>query len=130
MGQNRPVATDLTVYLDDEPGELARLGEVLGKAGINIEGFCAVTSGGGKGEIHLLVEDAAPAFDALNQAGIQIAVEQEVAVIDVDDRPGVLGDMSRRLGDAGVNITLAYLATETRLVFAADNLAEAKAALD
>jgi len=45
------------------------------------------------------------------------------------DRPGELGQVSRKLGDAGVNITLAYLATSTRLVFAADDFAKAKAAL-
>ena len=123
------MATDLTVFLDDQPGELGRLGRVLGAAGVNIEGFCALTSGGGQGEIHLLVDDAADAFDALAAAGIEIASEQEVAVVEVDDRPGELGHVSRKLGDAGVNITLAYLATSTRLVFAADDFAKARAAL-
>jgi hypothetical protein len=37
---------DLTVSLEDRPGTLADLGEALGKAGINIEGMCAVTSEG------------------------------------------------------------------------------------
>jgi hypothetical protein len=124
------VPTDLTIYLDDQPGQLARLGEILGNADVNIEGFCAVTSGGGQGEIHVLVDDAADAFAALGEAGIQVATEQEVAVMPVEDRPGALGDASRRLGDARVNVTLAYLATNTRLVFAADNLAEARSALD
>jgi hypothetical protein len=124
------MATDLTIYLEDQPGELARLGEVLGNADVNIEGFCAVTSGGGRGEIHVLVEDATDAFTALAAAGIEIAAEQEVAVVPVDDRPGALGDASRQLGNAGVNVTLAYLATSTRLVFAADDLAQARAALD
>jgi hypothetical protein len=127
------MATDVTVYLDDAPGELARLGEILGKAGVNIGGFCAVTSGGGQAEVHVLVDDIqtmASTFDDLAAAGIQVANEQEVAVIEVDDRPGVLGDVSRKLGDAGVNITLAYLATRTRLVFAADDLAGAKSVLD
>ena len=124
------MATDLTMYLDDEPGELARLGQVLGDAGINIEGFCAVTSGGGQSEVHVLVEDAAVAFGALEGAGIEIAADEEVAVVAVADRPGELGQMSRKLGDAGVNIRLAYLATGTRLVFAADDFARAKAALD
>jgi hypothetical protein len=124
------MATDLTVYLQDQPGELARIGEVLGQAGVNIEGFCAVTSGGGQAEVHVLVEEAADAFTALAAAGIEVVTEQEVAVVPVEDRPGVLGDVSRRLGDAGVNVTLAYLATSTRLVFAADNLAEARATLD
>jgi hypothetical protein len=124
------MATDVTINLDDEPGELARLGQVLGRAGVNIEGFCAFVSGGGQAEIHVLVEDEAAAFTALAEAGIEIASEQEVAVVAVDDRPGVLGELSRKLGDAGVNITLAYLATSTRLVFAADDLASARAALD
>jgi hypothetical protein len=124
------MASDLTLYLDDAPGELARLGAVLGSAGVNIDGFCAVTSGGGQSEIHLLVDDAGPAFDALSAAGIEVATEEEVVVVPVSDSPGVLGDVSRKLGDARVNITLAYLATDTRLVFAADNLAEAKAALE
>lgn len=123
------MATDVTVYLDDHPGELARLGQVLGDAGVNIEGFCAVTSGGGKAEIHVLVHDMASAFAALAKADIEVASEQEVAVVDVEDTPGVLGDVTRRLGDAGVNITLAYLATRTRLVLAADDLARAEAEL-
>jgi hypothetical protein len=124
------MATDLTIYLDDQPGELARLGSVLGQAGLNIEGFCGVTTGGGQAEVHVLVEDPAEVFASLSAAGFTVALEQEVAVVAVEDRPGVLGEVSRRLGDAGVNITLAYLATGTRLVFASDDLARARAALD
>jgi hypothetical protein len=123
------MATDLTLYLDDHPGALARVSGVLGAAGVNILGFCAVTSGGGAAEVHVLVDDMAAAFTALAAEGVQIALEQEVVVVPVDDRPGVLGEVSRRLGESGVNITLAYLATGTRLVFAADDLAAAKAAL-
>jgi hypothetical protein len=123
------MATDVTVYLDDHPGELARLGPVRGEAGVNIEGFCATTSAGGQAETHVLIEDAAVAFDALARAGIEIVSEQEVAIVPVEDRPGELGQVSRKLGEAGVNITLAYLATGTRLVFAADDFAKARAAL-
>lgn len=124
------MATDLTLYLEDQPGELANLGQALGRAGVNVEGFCATTSGGGQAEVHVLVEDAALAFDALAAAGIEVVSEQEVAIVDVEDRPGVLGEVSRKLGDAGVNITVAYLATSTRLVFGAEDLALAKAALE
>ena len=59
------MATDLTLYLDDQPGELARVGDVLGKAGANIAGLCALTTGGGHAEVHILVHDATPAFEAL-----------------------------------------------------------------
>ena len=123
------MATDLTLHLDDSPGELARVGELLGRAAVNIDGFCAVTSGGGRGEVHLLVDDMAAAFDALTGAGIAVVSEEEVLVVPVEDRPGVLGEVTRKLGDAGVNITLAYLATGTRLVLGSDDLATAKATL-
>ncbi|HEY3006399.1 MAG TPA: ACT domain-containing protein [Kribbellaceae bacterium] len=123
------MATDLTLYLDDHPGELARVGELLGRAGVNVNGLCAVVSGGGQAEVHLLIDDLSAAFDALAAADITVATEQEVVVIDVKDRPGELGEIARKLGDAGVNITLAYLATNTRLVLAADNLATAREAL-
>lgn len=124
------MATDLTIQMDDQPGELARITGLLGDAGVNIGGFCAVTSGGGRAEVHILIDDVPAAFSTLATAGVVIVSEQEVLVVSVQDRPGVLGEASRRLGQSGVNITLAYLATETRLVFAADDLAAAKAALE
>jgi hypothetical protein len=123
------MATDILVQLDDHPGELAALGEVLGNAGVNLDGLCAVVNGGGKAEVHLLIDDAAAAFGAFAAARVRVISEQEVLVVDVEDRPGALGEIARRLGDAGVNITLVYLATRTRLVLAADNLAAAQAAL-
>ena len=123
------MATDLTVYLDDHPGELARVTSLLGAANVNIHGFCAMRSGGGQAEVHLLIDDVDAAFSTLADAKVQIASEQEVLVVSVEDKPGVLGDAARRLGEAGVNLTLAYLATDTRLVFAADDLAGAKEAL-
>jgi hypothetical protein len=119
----------LTLYLDDEPGELALLGDVLGRAGVNIAGLCALTSGGGHAEVHILVHDATSAFEALQSAGIKIVEEQEVMVLDVQDRPGALGELVKRLGAAKVNLETAYLATNTRLVLGAENLADAKAAL-
>jgi hypothetical protein len=123
------MSTDLTLYLDDQPGELARVGDLLGKAGANIEGLCAVTSGGGEAAVHILVQDPTPAFEALERAGIRIAAEEEVIVLDVEDRPGSLGEVARKLGNADVNLTTVYLATNTRLVLAADDLAAAKLAL-
>jgi hypothetical protein len=123
------MATDLTLYLDDQPGELARVGDVLGAAGANIAGLCAVTTGGGQAEVHILVTDAIRAFEALQNAGIRIVSEQEVMVLSIDDRPGALGEVARRLGAARVNLTTAYLATNTRLVLAADDLAAARSAL-
>ncbi|HEY4667238.1 MAG TPA: ACT domain-containing protein [Anaerolineales bacterium] len=122
------MATDFMITMEDRPGSLAKLGETMGKAGINIEGACAVT-GGGKGEVHILVPDAAAARSALKAAGIAVAGEREVLVVDAKDRPGELGRITRKLADAGVNIQLFYISTGMKFVFAVDDPKKAKAAV-
>lgn len=122
------MAKDLTIIMEDRPGSLATLGEALGRAGVNIEGVCAVTAQG-KGEIHILVEDAVKAGGALRASGMQVLRETDVLVEDIRDRPGELGNIARRLAGAGVNIQVAYLATSTRLVVGVDNLEKARTAL-
>jgi hypothetical protein len=120
---------DLTVVLDDRPGALADLGEATGGASINIEGMCATTSGG-KGEIHILVDDPAATREALEGAGIEVSGDREVIVVDVEDRPGVLADLTRRIAKAGVDLDLVYVATRNRVVFGAADLGALRAALD
>ena len=122
------MATDLLVTLEDRPGTLADLGEALGSGGINLMGMCAVTSEG-KGIVHLLVADAAGARNALEAAGIKVEGETDVIVGDLPDdvdTPGTLGAMARRIADAGINVTLAYLATKNRAVIATTDNAKAE----
>lgn len=123
--------TDVTVIFDDSPGQLARLGEVAGDAGVNIKGLAAFT-GEGRGIVHVLIDDDAAARfrDALGHAGIGIADERAVLVVDVEDRPGTLGELTRQLADANVNIELAYTTFGgVKLVIATDDLENARAAL-
>ena len=122
------MAKDLTVTADDQPGTLASIGEALGNAGVNIEGMCATTAGG-RGTLHLLVEDAGAARSALEGAGFQVEGERDVLVTDIEDRPGETGKLARKLADAGVNVEFAYLATRTRAVIGADDVEKARSAL-
>jgi hypothetical protein len=108
------------------------LGEATGRAGANIRGLAAFT-GEGHGVIHLLFDDdhAAPARAALDEAGLGVADDREVLVVDVHDRPGTLGELARELGEAGVNIELAYTTFGgVRLVIATDDVDNARAALE
>ena len=124
--------TDLTVILHDRPGELARLGEITGAAGVNIRGLAAFT-GEGSGVIHLLIDDDAVgrASDELDRAGMGVADAREVLVVDIADQPGSLGELARELAAANVNIDLAYTTFGgVKLVVATDDLDAARAALD
>ncbi|HEX5893920.1 MAG TPA: ACT domain-containing protein [Solirubrobacterales bacterium] len=120
---------DLTVILEDRPGALADLGDATGGAGINIEGMCAVT-GGGKGEIHILVDDVDATREALEFAGMEVSGERDVLVVEVEDRPGTMAAVARKLGDAGVNVGLAYTTFGgVKLVLGVDDLEKAQAAV-
>jgi hypothetical protein len=126
------MAVDLTVILEDRPGELARLGAALGDAGVNIRGLAAFT-GEGKGVIHILVDDDAVArcSDALEQAHLGVADEREVLVIDIDDRPGSLGELTRRLAAENVNVDLAYTTFGgVKIVIATDDMRSARLAFE
>ena len=120
---------DLTVVLEDRPGELAKLGRATGAAGINIEGM-----GGdareGRGVLHLLVEDTQAARDALSGVGIEVQDERDALVVEVEDRPGTMGEVAGKLADAGINVDFAYATFGgCRVVLGVRDLQGAQAAL-
>jgi hypothetical protein len=126
------MATDLTVVLDDRAGQLARMGEALGDAGVNIEGFCATTDDG-VGVVHVLVENAMVAQNALILADIKVEGEADAVVIDLTDedagKPGTLRRVADKVATAGINITIAYLATGDRAVLVTSDNEKAREAV-
>ncbi len=120
------MATDLTIRLEDRPGQVAAALEALGRAGINVEGGYGNAR---EGVFHILVDDVAGARQALQAAGFSGDDEQDVLVLSIEDRPGAAGEVFRRIADAGVNLVFVYLATNNRLVIAADNMEQARAAV-
>src|SRR5262245_56846656 len=120
---------DLTVIMEDRPGKLADLGEATGRAGINIAGLCAMV-GDGKGLIHLLVDEGDAAGKALEDAGIGVADKREAVIVDLHDKPGAIGEVSRDLAEAGVNIDVAYtIFAGVRLVILTEDVDAAETAL-
>jgi hypothetical protein len=71
------------------------------------------------------------AREELKRARIGLADEREVLVVDIQDRPGSLGELARELAEANVNIDLAYTTFGgIKLVIATDDLENARAALE
>ena len=122
---------DLIVILKNQPGALADMGETLGKNGINMEGLCGFPLKN-EGIIHLLVEDETTARWVLEDAGFDVRAVREVLVLDIGNfagKPGTGGKMARKIGNAGVNIDLIYLAENNRIVLGVDDIDKARAAL-
>jgi hypothetical protein len=120
------MATDLTITVDDRPGGLATVGEALGAAGINIEGLLGIGLEG-RGIIHVCVQDGAAARRALEGAGTKVEGEAEAILgpqVDGARQPGTMGVMARAVAEAGVNVRVVYLATDTRVVMVTDDNAK------
>ena len=118
---------DLAMVLENRPGALAEMGEALGRAGISIEGGGAWVVAG-HGVAHFLCEDGAAARTALEAAGIRVLEERKVLVQRLKQAiPGQLGLLTRRLGDAGVNIEVLYSDHDHRLILVVDDLEKGRA---
>lgn len=119
---------DLVIVPDDQPGVLARLGEAAAAAGVNIEALSAFT-GGGKGVVHLLVDDHEKALQVFDEAGFDVRAARRVCVAPLADRPGSMGEAARKLADAGINVEQAYIAANNQFVVVTDDIDGAKQAL-
>ncbi|MDX1621200.1 MAG: hypothetical protein R3320_09435 [Nitriliruptorales bacterium] len=119
---------DLVIIPDDQPGMLARIGEAAGGAGINIEALSAFT-GGGKGVVHILVDDHEKALEVFTEAGFDVKAARRVVVADIPDEPGELGKACRVLADEDINIEQAYIAAGSKLVIVCEDVDGAKEAL-
>ena len=122
------MAKNITIHLDDHPGALAEMGEALGKSVVNIDGICGISCEG-VGVLHILVEDATAARSAVEQAGFEVHAERDVLVVNIVDRPGELGNIARKLANAGINLDLLYLTANMDLVIGVDDLEKAQSAL-
>ena len=123
------MAIDLVIDVENSPGALAAVAAAISDAGVNVAAATCVGPGA-RAEIHILVPHAEAAKHALAISHVAVTREREVVVVEVDDRPGVLADLTRRIARAGVNIDLVYVATRNRIVFGADDLAALRAAVD
>src|SRR3954469_14461483 len=123
------MAVDLVIDIENTPGALARVAAAISDAGVNIA--AATCLGPGKrAELHILVPHGEAAKHALAISHVAVSHEREVVVVDVEDRPGALADLTRKIAKAGVDLDLVYVATRNRVVFGAPDLDALRAALN
>jgi hypothetical protein len=123
------MAVDLVIDIENTPGALAEVAAAISDAGVNIAGATCVGTGK-QAELHILVPHAEAVRHALAISHVGVSREREVVVVDVEDRPGVLADLTRKIARAGVNLDLVYIATRNRVVFGSDDIPALRAALD
>src|SRR6187397_2138409 len=123
------MAVDLVIDVENTPGALARVAAAISDAGVNIAAATCVGAGE-RAELHILVPHAEAVRHVLAISHVAVSRQREVVVVDVEDRPGVLADLTRKIAKAGVDLDLVYVATRNRVVFGAEDLPALRAALD
>jgi hypothetical protein len=117
---------DVAIILENKPGSLAEMGETLGKAGVSVEGG-GVWVHDGKGIAHFLFEDGHRAQDVLENAGIRVSAVRDVVVQRLKQAvPGQLGQLTRRMAEAGVNIEVMYSDHDHQLILVVDDIDKAR----
>jgi len=122
------MAFDLDIDIDNAPGALAEVATAISDAGVNIAAVTCLGEGA-KAELHILVPHAEAARHVLAISHVAVTREREVVVVEVEDQPGVLADLTRKIAKAGIDLDLVYVATRNRVVFGAADVEALRAAL-
>ena len=124
------MASDLVIELENEPGALAKVATAISDAGVNIA--AATCMGNGRtAELHILVPHSEPVYRALaNTHGPAVTREREVVVVQAQDRPGELAELARKVSNAGINLDIVYVATNSRVVLGSKDTEALKQVLD
>ncbi len=121
---------DIEILFENKLGQLALMGETLGKNKISLEGG-GVFQNGAFSIAHFLVEEADRAKIELEKVGIKVTKINDVIIQKLrQDVPGQLGTFCKELANANVNILTQYSDHENQLIVVVDNYESAKIVSD
>ena len=93
------------VTVPDKPGEAARVLAALRGAGINLLGVSAFPHGARKSQLDLIPEDSGAFAKAAKGAGLKLSKKKSGFLVQGDDRPGAIAEITQKLAQAKINIT-------------------------
>jgi hypothetical protein len=119
---------EFKVFVDNKPGELARVTEALAANAVNIIAIASEISNATP-FYRIVTNDVNTTRKALQMAGLTYE-ENEILVAELIDRPGELAKVARRLARASVNISSIYILGtkdgKTQIAMTVDNLERAR----
>jgi hypothetical protein len=98
---------EFAIQATHRPGEVGRIANILGKAGVNLKSIAAMAFGN-QGVIRVLPDDIEAARGALQTNNIRFE-EHEVVTVLLENRAGEVAEMADKLANAGINLHAVYL---------------------
>ena len=103
------IAKQLSVFLDNKPGTLAKVCDALAAAKINIYAL-TISDTIDHAVVRMVVSDPIGALHIFGDRGV-LVVENDVLMLENGNKPGALANIAQKLAKARINIECAYLAT-------------------
>jgi len=100
------VIKQLSIFVENKPGRMARVAKILSDASVNIRAL-TIAEAGDFGVIRMIVDDPVKGYKVLNNEGFTVS-ETDVLAIVMKDQPGGLYEIVDTLGKHNVNIDYAY----------------------
>lgn len=99
----------ISVFMDNKPGQLSGVMEIIKESGINVRAL-SLADTKDFGILRIIVHDTEKAVDALKGAGYAVTVN-EIVAITIPDSPGQLSRVLEILGKDNVNLEYLYAFT-------------------
>jgi hypothetical protein len=99
----------LTISLENQPGALAQMAQVLADAKVNVVALLGSTAGT-QGSAQVVVDDIRKAKKALDKAGMSYK-DGTLEQFELNNKPGALAEVTGKLAKKGINIDAAYATT-------------------
>ena len=100
------IVKQISIFVENKPGRLAEITEILGKGGIDIRAVC-VTDTRDFGILRLIVNNPEKAAIVLQENHCTVSLT-DVIIISIDDKPGGLSAAVKVLSDEGISIEYMY----------------------
>jgi hypothetical protein len=100
------VITQISIILDNVPGALSNVSEILGREGVNIRAI-SVADTSDLSTVRFVVDDPVKALNILNGRGFRTK-ETDVLAVQTPDHPGGMNAVLRPLREAGINVHYLY----------------------
>ncbi len=100
------VITQISIILDNVPGALSNVSEILGREGVNIRAI-SVADTSDLSTVRFVVDDPVKALNILNSRGFRTR-ETDVLAVETPDHPGGMNAVLRPLKEAGINVHYLY----------------------
>ena len=127
------IVKEFSVSLVNEPGVLAGVMKVLGKAKVNVVAM-TLSDSVKRGVLRLVVTQTATAAKVLKDLNVRVS-QNDVLQVKLANRPGAMGDVAGKLAKAHININYAYCTSgasggRTTGILSVENLSKAIKILD